>query len=240
MTHACRPVQGSKIERSEGMDEADLRSKLQLVLLDFGLAEELTPTVRYRFLSFLHSIAGGKGRQAGEHMLHMGQNAKCPDKQGFLRNMAVLFREHCDIQAPGGIDVDKVGLPFTVSRPCPPPERYLRRSFHAHCQSVRQINVRMNVAQTDFLLSSFTLDKSSMCCMWTRLYSAECQTSQPCWERQGRCVGSMVTSSPPSPADNEETCGAPPFPAPPHPPCLVAGTGLSFIAHPATCLDQHD
>ena len=90
------------------MDEADLRSKLQLVLLDFGLAEELTPPVRYRFLSFLHSIAGGHGRRAGEHMLHMGQNAKCPDKQGFLRNMAVLFREHCDIQAPGGIDVDKV------------------------------------------------------------------------------------------------------------------------------------
>lgn len=101
-------LQGTKIERGDVTDEADLRSKLQLVLLDFGLAEELTPPVRYRFLSFLHSIAGGHGRRAGEHMLHMGQNAKCPDKQGFLRNMAVLFREHCDIQAPGGIDVDKV------------------------------------------------------------------------------------------------------------------------------------
>ena len=65
MSHVHRLVQGSKIERSEGMDEADLRSKLQLVLLDFGLAEELTPPVRFRFLSFLHSIAGVKGAPGG-------------------------------------------------------------------------------------------------------------------------------------------------------------------------------
>ena len=32
---------------------------LQLVLLDFGLAEELTPPVRVHFISFLHYIAKG-------------------------------------------------------------------------------------------------------------------------------------------------------------------------------------
>ena len=32
---------------------------LQLILLDFGLAEELTPTVRRHFISLLHMI--GKG-----------------------------------------------------------------------------------------------------------------------------------------------------------------------------------
>ena len=32
---------------------------LQLVLLDFGLAEELTPPVRFHFISFLHYIAKG-------------------------------------------------------------------------------------------------------------------------------------------------------------------------------------
>ena len=32
---------------------------LQLVLLDFGLAEELTPAVRFHFISFLHYIAKG-------------------------------------------------------------------------------------------------------------------------------------------------------------------------------------
>ena len=32
---------------------------LQLVLLDFGLAEELSPSVRHHFISFLHCIASG-------------------------------------------------------------------------------------------------------------------------------------------------------------------------------------
>ncbi len=38
----------------------DVRGKLQLILLDFGLAEELTPTVRQHFISFLHMIAAGE------------------------------------------------------------------------------------------------------------------------------------------------------------------------------------
>lgn len=33
---------------------------LQMTLLDFGLAEELTPSVRHHFISFLHAIAAGE------------------------------------------------------------------------------------------------------------------------------------------------------------------------------------
>ena len=37
--------------------------QLQLVLLDFGLAEELTPVVRRHFISLLNMIAKGAGCQ---------------------------------------------------------------------------------------------------------------------------------------------------------------------------------
>lgn len=37
-----------------------VRGQLQLILLDFGLAEELTPLVRNHFLSFLHMVAAGE------------------------------------------------------------------------------------------------------------------------------------------------------------------------------------
>ncbi len=41
--------------------EQAVEERPQLVFLDFGLAEELTPTVRYRFISFLNFImAGGR------------------------------------------------------------------------------------------------------------------------------------------------------------------------------------
>ncbi len=36
------------------------RERLQIVLLDFGLAEELTPAVRTHFISFLNMIAKGE------------------------------------------------------------------------------------------------------------------------------------------------------------------------------------
>lgn len=36
-----------------------MKGRLQLVLLDFGLAEELSPPVRRHFISFLHCICKG-------------------------------------------------------------------------------------------------------------------------------------------------------------------------------------
>lgn len=37
-----------------------LQGKLQIILLDFGLAEELTPAVRRHFISFLNMISKGE------------------------------------------------------------------------------------------------------------------------------------------------------------------------------------
>lgn len=44
--------------------------RLELVLLDFGLAEELTPAVRHHFISFLHMIAKGAPRSGHQHCVH--------------------------------------------------------------------------------------------------------------------------------------------------------------------------
>ena len=49
---------GGELNRDVAADE--VRGKLQLILLDFGLAEELNPTVRKHFISFLHMIAAGE------------------------------------------------------------------------------------------------------------------------------------------------------------------------------------
>lgn len=35
------------------------KKSMRMTLLDFGLAEELTPAVRFRFISFLHMISAG-------------------------------------------------------------------------------------------------------------------------------------------------------------------------------------
>lgn len=41
---------------------------LQMTLLDFGLAEELTPSVRHHFISFLHAIAAGEPALESVHV----------------------------------------------------------------------------------------------------------------------------------------------------------------------------
>ena len=46
-------------ELSTGVAAETVRGQLQLILLDFGLAEELTPTIRHHFISFLNNIAAG-------------------------------------------------------------------------------------------------------------------------------------------------------------------------------------
>lgn len=45
-------------------DEGECLEQLQLVLLDFGLAEELPPVVRYHFLSFIMNIGAADGECA--------------------------------------------------------------------------------------------------------------------------------------------------------------------------------
>ncbi|KAK9810979.1 hypothetical protein WJX73_003175 [Symbiochloris irregularis] len=81
---------------------------LQLVLLDFGLAEELNPTVRYHFISLLHMIGKGDGHRAAFHMLHMGRPQECPDPAAFTDAMGTLFGRIANIHAAKGIDLDQV------------------------------------------------------------------------------------------------------------------------------------
>ena len=119
---------------------SEIRSQLQLVLLDFGLAEELTPRVRKQFISFLHMISAGNGRRAAHHMLlfstkqvhcscdgykfdcdfggddgtdlykkgPLGLLQECRRPEAFADDMEALFNVEAQIEAPGGIDVDKV------------------------------------------------------------------------------------------------------------------------------------
>lgn len=80
----------------------------QLVLLDFGLAEELSPTVRHHFVSFLNAIAAGDGLRAGRHLLRWSARQTCEEPAAFLRDVMALFEARCDISTPAGIDLDGV------------------------------------------------------------------------------------------------------------------------------------
>ncbi|KAL4443762.1 hypothetical protein ABPG75_011499 [Micractinium tetrahymenae] len=84
------------------------REQLELVLLDFGLAQELTPAVRHHFVSFLHMISRGDGRAAAHHLLRWAERQRCPDPEAFIADMEALFRERCDMRCPAGIDLDAV------------------------------------------------------------------------------------------------------------------------------------
>ncbi len=86
----------------------EIRSQLQLVLLDFGLAEELTPRVRKHFISFLHMISAGNGRRAAHHMLLFSSKQECRRPEAFADDMEALFNVEAQINGPEGIDVDKV------------------------------------------------------------------------------------------------------------------------------------
>lgn len=81
---------------------------LQIVLLDFGLAEELTPRVRRHFISFLTCISKGDGRRAAHHLLRWGRDQRCPNPAALTADMEALFAERCNVHAPAGIDLDQV------------------------------------------------------------------------------------------------------------------------------------
>lgn len=67
-------------------------NKAQLVLLDFGLAEELSPKVRQHFISFLFHICSGNSRAAAQHLLKWGSHQGCQDKASFFEDMEEMFR----------------------------------------------------------------------------------------------------------------------------------------------------
>ena len=95
----CRPA------RDAAAAEA---GEVELVLLDYGLAEELTGAVRRHFVSFLMCIGAGDGRAATRHLLRWGTVQRCEDREALEADMVRLFRERCDVEKPGGIDVDAV------------------------------------------------------------------------------------------------------------------------------------
>lgn len=78
------------------------------ILLDFGLAEELTPRVRKHFISFLHAISKGDGAAGTRHMLAFGKQQSCPDPTAFEADMTDMFRRECNIYSRRGVDVDLV------------------------------------------------------------------------------------------------------------------------------------
>lgn len=80
----------------------------QLVLLDFGLAEELTAEVRHHFISFLTAISSGDGLAAARHLLSWSHTQTCPDRTAFTADVVGLFKLQCDIHSEAGIDLDAV------------------------------------------------------------------------------------------------------------------------------------
>lgn len=84
-------VQTDKVS-AEHKSLEEIRSQLQLVLLDFGLAEELTPRVRKHFISFLHMISSGNGRKAAHHMLLFStKQVQCTTNRIVIIHMCVYY-----------------------------------------------------------------------------------------------------------------------------------------------------
>jgi predicted unusual protein kinase regulating ubiquinone biosynthesis (AarF/ABC1/UbiB family) len=95
-------------QQATGQSTADGGASAQLVLLDFGLAEELTPEVRHHFISFLMAISAGDGLAAARHLLSWSHSQTCPDRSAFTADVIHLFRQECDIHSAAGIDLDAV------------------------------------------------------------------------------------------------------------------------------------
>ena len=81
---------------------------LTLPLPYAGLAEELSPRVRYLFLSFLHHLLAGRGREAAALLLQWSERQDCPRPSAFTADMVRLTAELCDLSSPAGIDLDAV------------------------------------------------------------------------------------------------------------------------------------
>eukprot|EP00208_Stichococcus_sp_RCC1054_P004010 CAMPEP_0206149134 /NCGR_PEP_ID=MMETSP1473-20131121/37622_1 /ASSEMBLY_ACC=CAM_ASM_001109 /TAXON_ID=1461547 /ORGANISM="Stichococcus sp, Strain RCC1054" /LENGTH=1096 /DNA_ID=CAMNT_0053546583 /DNA_START=242 /DNA_END=3533 /DNA_ORIENTATION=+ len=99
---------GSIDSTSSSAINSGCKKRMRMTLLDFGLAEELNPAVRFRFISFLHTISAGDGRRAAGHLLAMGDNDLCPDAEGFTSDMIMLFNKASRVDSPEGINVDTV------------------------------------------------------------------------------------------------------------------------------------
>eukprot|EP00879_Flechtneria_rotunda_P001554 GHRR01001713.1.p1 GENE.GHRR01001713.1~~GHRR01001713.1.p1 ORF type:complete len:1175 (+),score=492.98 GHRR01001713.1:413-3937(+) len=100
-----QPPQAYEVGNTAGLQAEETA---QLVLLDFGLAEELTDEVRHHFISFLNAIAAGDGVCAACHLLQWSNEQTCPDARAFTADVVQLFRERCNIHSEAGINLDLV------------------------------------------------------------------------------------------------------------------------------------
>lgn len=91
---------GNILARMAENDEGECLEQLQLVLLDFGLAEELPPVVRYHFLSFIMNIGAADGECAAHHLLHFSwpNPQRCPRPELLIADMKELFDRECDLR----------------------------------------------------------------------------------------------------------------------------------------------
>lgn len=86
----------------------DGNKSIQIVLLDFGLAEELRPEIRKHFISFLNFISKGDGFNAAQHLLQWSKDQHCRNPSSFIEDMKRLFETDCAIKTSEGIDLDAV------------------------------------------------------------------------------------------------------------------------------------
>jgi aarF domain-containing kinase len=100
---------GNILARMAENDKGECIEQLQLVLLDFGLAEELPPRVRYHFLSFIMNIGAADGERAAHHLLHFSwpNPQRCPRPELLVADMKILFDQECDLRVRS-IDLNSV------------------------------------------------------------------------------------------------------------------------------------
>jgi predicted unusual protein kinase regulating ubiquinone biosynthesis (AarF/ABC1/UbiB family) len=83
-----------------GNENRESSERLQLVLLDFGLAEELPPQVRYHFISFIINIGAANGKRAAHHLLQFSwpHEQRCRRPDLLISDMNELFKKECDLK----------------------------------------------------------------------------------------------------------------------------------------------
>lgn len=91
---------GNILARMAEGEHGELTERLQLVVLDFGLAEELAPLVRFHFISFILMIGAGDGERAAHHLLHFSnrQRQRCVTPGGLIADMRALFGKNCNLK----------------------------------------------------------------------------------------------------------------------------------------------
>jgi aarF domain-containing kinase len=91
---------GNILARMAGNENGESSERLQLVLLDFGLAEELPPQVRYHFISFIINIGAANGKRAAHHLLQFSwpHEQRCRRPDLLISDMNELFKKECDLK----------------------------------------------------------------------------------------------------------------------------------------------